>query len=206
MLGLVHSATCIRAENFGIPFDHLTPEMTHLECGKIIPAVSTTTGIITGLLLNEMVKMKMGVTELSDLHEYQLNLSVPSIYRNYLMNPSSRQENGSLVFDFDFLISQNPQIDANKCMDERGFWNAWCKHDLPGDITFEQLEKFVEENYNASPTLFQVYPNFRLLDDVRGSEIYNTPVVEAFPTIIDTKNDKYAIVHVAFQFEGNPLC
>lgn len=135
MLGLVHSATCLRAANFGIPYDHLTPEMTHLECGKIIPAVSTTTGIITGFLLNEMVKYNSGVTSNEDLHEYQINLSVPTLSRNYLTSARYRQENSELMHEFEFKASLNPTPTDNDTMDHRGFWNAWFKYDLPGTIT-----------------------------------------------------------------------
>ena len=147
MLGFVHSATCIRATNFGIPHDHLTPEMTHLECGKIIPAVSTTTAIITGFLLNEMIKQRLGVESDEDLHEYQVNLSVPSIMRNMLEPPKFRQNNNDLTSDFDFLIPKTKEATENNSMNQDGFWNAWHKTDLKGDITIRELYQYVIDEY-----------------------------------------------------------
>jgi hypothetical protein len=147
MLGFVHSATCIRATNFGIPHDHLTPEMTHLECGKIIPAVSTTTAIITGFLINEMIKNRLGVEFEDDLHEYQVNLSVPSIMRNMLEPPKFRQNNNDLTSDFDFLIPKTRVATENNSMNGDGFWNAWHKIDLRGDITIRELYQYVIDEY-----------------------------------------------------------
>ena len=147
MLGFVHSATWLRATNFGIPHDHLTPEMTHLEWGKIIPAVSTTTGIITGFLFTEIIKGQLGVIAHEDLNEYQLNLSIPSIMRNMLEPPKFRQNNFDLKGDFDFRIPKTPTATENNSMDEHGFWNAWYKYPVPGNITIRELYDYVVKEY-----------------------------------------------------------
>lgn len=147
MLGFVHSATCLRAANFGIPHDHLTPEMTHLECGRIIPAVSTTTGIIVGFLLNEMIKYKMGVTDANNLHEYQINLASPAISRNYLMPAKFRELNYDLKHDFNFLAPKNPKETENGTMNSQGYYNAWHKYEFDGMATTQELYDFVLDEF-----------------------------------------------------------
>ena len=147
MLGFVHSATCLRATNFGIPHDHLTPEMTYLDCGKIIPAVSTTTGIITGLLFNEIIKGQLGIENHDDLYEYQINLSVPSIMRNMLEPAKFRQKNMDLSSDFDFKIPSTAIPTETGTISSEGFWNAWYKYPCPGNITIHELYDYVVKEY-----------------------------------------------------------
>jgi hypothetical protein len=121
--------------------------MTHLECGKIVPAVSTTTAIITGYLLTEMLKYQMGVESHEDLHEYQVNLSVPSILKNMLEPAKFRQNNGDLSSDFEFLIPKTKSPTDNGSMSESGLWNAWHKEPISGCITIKELYDFVTEEY-----------------------------------------------------------
>jgi len=110
MLGFVHSAACIRADNFRIPHDHVTLEMTHLACGKIVPALSTTTGIIIGYLMNEMLKLKLGVNDPNKLYEHNINMASPSISMNYLMPAVNKQQNSMLRREKEFLAPSIPSI------------------------------------------------------------------------------------------------
>ena len=74
MLGFIHSASCIRATIFNINHSHLTLDVTQLSLGRIIPAVSTSTAGIIGLLMSEVIKMKVGIKDIQDLREYNINL------------------------------------------------------------------------------------------------------------------------------------
>lgn len=121
--------------------------MTHLEWGKIIPAVSTTTGIITGFLFNEIVKGQLGIDTHDDLHEYQVNLSVPSIMRNMLEPSKFRQNNMDLRSDFDFKIPSTSTKTESGTMSENGLWNAWYKYPYPGNITIRELYDYVVKEY-----------------------------------------------------------
>ncbi|CAI2375203.1 unnamed protein product [Moneuplotes crassus] len=201
MLGFVHSATCLRAANFGIPHDHLTPEMTQLECGKIIPAVSTTTGIITGFLLNELIKERIGISSNEDLHEYQVNLSVPSVMRNELESAKFRQNNVDLSSDFDFRIPKTPNPTENGTMNTEGFWNAWHKVPYDGTVTIRELYDYVVEEYKETPVMFQIFPNFVSIDNVQDNDRFDQPLLNEFLDVVNPYSDDYCVVHTAFDLE-----
>ena len=212
MLCFVHSATWIRAENFSIPHDHVTLEMTHLACGKIIPALSTTTGIIVGFLMNELLKISMGLKENKNYFEYNINLSSPSISCNILSDCIKKQCNSILTYKTHFkapkseVLSQIPNPYINTIHPTSMYWDSWFKHTLPDElvgydatqnysITVKDMVEFVDRVYGVKPIALQIYPNFKLLRYVQGNQRYENPVIDEFKGII-RKNQEFCIVYI----------
>lgn len=154
MLTFVHSATWIRADNFGIDHAHVNIEMTHFACGKIIPALSTTTGIIVGFLMNELLKLKLDINWLDTespnvkqklqsrelLSEFNINLAVPSISSSTLSNILFKQRNSYLNRVNDFKVwtveslNQNSSYTLTSLNPDNRYYTSWYKHVLPDDI------------------------------------------------------------------------
>ena len=70
---LTSSSNC-RAENYSIPPADFNT--TKGIAGKIIPAVATTTSLVAGLIVIEMVKFVSGIRKLDDYRSYFVNLAI----------------------------------------------------------------------------------------------------------------------------------
>lgn len=146
MLGFIHSAACLRATNFRIPHDHVTIEMTHLECGKIVPALSTTTGIVVGYMIQELIKHKMGVPD-EQLKELQLSLVSPSVSSYTPPPPQFKQLNSNIPALIRFMVPEIPTPTADGSMDQDGYYTSWFKYNFPGDVTVKELYEFCQNYY-----------------------------------------------------------
>lgn len=70
----ITSASNTRAQNYGIkPVDFNT---TKGIAGKIIPAVATTTSIVSGLIIMEMIKYVYGINDIESYNSYFINLAI----------------------------------------------------------------------------------------------------------------------------------
>jgi len=118
----ITAASNIRAMNYGIP--PVSSLITKGIAGKIIPAIATTTSVVSGLIVLELIKYMLGKRKLED-------------YRSTFVNLADT----TLVYS-DPLASKTIEIAGNK-------FSNWERFDYKGDIKLIDFKKHYDEKFKT---------------------------------------------------------
>ena len=139
-IDFINAAANLRASNYEIK--NCDRQKTKMIAGKIIPAIATTTAMITGAVTAEIYKVVQGYTKIEDVRNGFINLALPL----FLFSEPS-EVNKIKDKDYDPIT-----MAATKCLP--GPYTVYDKITVDkGSLTTQQLMDHMESEYKAEVSL-----------------------------------------------------
>jgi len=187
-MDFITACSNLRARNYAIK--ELDRHGTKFTAGKIIPAIATTTALVTGMVCMELYKLiQPSKNKIEDFRCFSCNLALPLFSSSEPMPPAKTKI---------------------KLKGEEWQWSLWDRLEVDeGDITLEQLMRHMKSKYGLEVTMLShgptmIYYDFGMgikkkvkdrLKEKMSDLVRNVANVELKP------NDKYLVLEVSVQNE-----
>jgi len=128
-ISYITAASNLRAMNYNITM--ADRQQTKGIAGRIIPAISTTTSAVSGLILLEMIKYLMGIKDVTKYRSTFINLADP------------------------LLVYSEPVVAGS--IDVAGVkMNSWTKFEYKVDSTLEEFKKYYEDMFKVQISMIVI--------------------------------------------------
>jgi len=138
-IDFINAAANLRARNYKIP--ECDRQKTKMIAGKIIPAIATTTAMITGAVTSEIYKFVQGKDKLDDFKNSFINLALPLFV---FTEPDAPKKNTSKDYD---PIMMGPILAIPEG------WTIWDTLDKKGPLTIQGLKDSFMASHKIDITL-----------------------------------------------------
>jgi ubiquitin-activating enzyme E1 len=155
----ITSVSNLRAINYNIPI--ISQFEAKGIAGRIIPAISTTTSIVSGLILLEMVKYLLGFNKVEQYRSTFINLADP------------------LLVYSDPIVAPMIEINGTKI-------NSWTKFEYKKDTTLGCFKEYYEEMFKT-PISMIVVETSMLYAEFLGSDNLDKKLSEIICQILETE-------------------
>jgi len=139
-IDFITACSNLRARNYTIA--EADRNKTKMIAGKIIPAIATTTAMITGVVCNEIFKFAQGFTDVAKFKNCFCNLALPSIM---MSQPD------------DIKVTKSKEFDPIMCGPIKALPEGFSGYDKivikNGSLTFQQLFDWLKENHGVEITM-----------------------------------------------------
>jgi len=139
-IDFINACSNLRARNYKI--HECDRNKTKMIAGKIIPAIATTTAMITGVVCNEIFKFSQGFNDVTKFKNAFVNLALPLFL---FSQPDDIKKNVSKEFD--------PIMCGPVTMLPEGFTNYDKVFINQGSMTFQQLFDWLKANHGVDITM-----------------------------------------------------
>lgn len=165
-IAFIKAASNLRCSNYGIPISSFD-EVKGI-AGKIIPAVATTTSIVSGLISMEIIKYCQGFSNVEQYKSYFVNLATNT------------------------LVSTEP-VSAPKLKFGDTEINSWTKFELNDDITLNKFIKLYEDKFKTklSMVLFGtsiLFADFMVMDNGMDNKLLSKLFSEKYSLDLFTED------------------
>jgi len=193
-IDFVTAASNLRARNYKIK--EATRHQVKMIAGKIVPAIATTTCMITGLVCVEMYKVLKGADCNGTLNSY-VNLAV-NVYS--MANPQPPKKNCSKDFD---PVSRGPV----KAVPE-GF-SSWDRNIVHGNFTCAALAQHMETKFSLSTQMISAGPKLLYAPMLYAShkKRADRPIRDVYEEVIGPigPGRKYVVLDMTMDDDGTDV-
>ena len=142
-IDFIHAAAQLRAENYDIKT--CDRQNTKMIAGKIIPAIATTTAMITGAVMAELYKYVQGFNTIEDYRNAFINLAV-SLFVFTEPSPPKKHR------DEEFNVIMGGPIKALPAD-----WTIWDSIDVKqGSLTIQEFFDYMKAEWKVDTTMLSV--------------------------------------------------
>ncbi|CAD8118277.1 unnamed protein product [Paramecium sonneborni] len=165
-IDFIHSLGNLRALNYGL--DEMDWITVKLKAGRIVPALATTTAVVSGLQTIELVKV-LKKCKLENMKNGFINLAVPIVQ---LTEPMKAE-----------TIKLNEEVNVT-------LWDRWEVR-LGKEITLQSLFQNLKQTYHLEPiNVFKQSSVIYMHDLHKGQALFTQPIIE----LLDVKTDYVDLV------------
>eukprot|EP01118_Nematostelium_gracile_P004901 TRINITY_DN1583_c0_g1_i2.p1 TRINITY_DN1583_c0_g1~~TRINITY_DN1583_c0_g1_i2.p1 ORF type:complete len:572 (+),score=188.51 TRINITY_DN1583_c0_g1_i2:717-2432(+) len=162
-IDFITAAANLRANNYSIP--NCDKHKCKGIAGKIIPAMVTTTAVVSGLVCIEMLKIHQG-------------------------RPIEEMKNGFLNLALPFCSFAEPIAPAKTKIRDDWSWTLWDRFDVEGEMTLKQFMDYFKDKHNLEVTMISsgvavIYAFFFGKDKL--NERLNKPLSEVVSMVTKTE-------------------
>jgi ubiquitin-activating enzyme E1 len=184
----VTACSNLRARNYAIK--EVSAHETKFIAGKIIPAIATTTALVTGIVCLELYKLVEGKSTIEQYRNFSCNLALPF---------------------FSYAEPIAPVTSTTELKSGPWKWSLWDRITINiGDATLEQFMTYFQETYNLEVSMLShgaamIYYNFGVNVKKKMADRMGKKLSELVTTIGNAKitpKEKYLVIELVVSNEN----